>query len=181
MEVGETGFVAAVSMTMHGTWIARLFDSAHGKRWTTGFAQVSMARPASSCAAPWPFISLLVGAFVASLATTCGGRQRDSRCSCTECSSSVVEETRAAMSTPFPPRPMLGQTQHGTQIRTALRRHRACGTAVQRPSRLFPDQIARTSGTVHNTDAEAPSASGSIEPLRSVSHAPTNVAASPIA
>ena len=35
------------------------------------------ARKASSYAALWLFISLLIGAFVASLAATYGGRQRD--------------------------------------------------------------------------------------------------------
>jgi hypothetical protein len=36
------------------------------------------ARKASAYAALWMFISLLIGAFVASVAATCGGRQRDS-------------------------------------------------------------------------------------------------------
>lgn len=45
----------------------------------------------------------------------------------------------------------------------------------------LPAHIALTSGIVHNSEAEAPSASGSIEPLRSVSHAPTKVETSPIA
>lgn len=35
------------------------------------------ARKASAYAALWVFVSLLIGAFVASLAATCGGRQRD--------------------------------------------------------------------------------------------------------
>lgn len=35
------------------------------------------ARNASAYAALWPFISLLIGAFAASLAATYGGRQRD--------------------------------------------------------------------------------------------------------
>jgi hypothetical protein len=36
-----------------------------------------MARKASAYAALWLFISLLIGAFIASLAATYGGRQRD--------------------------------------------------------------------------------------------------------
>ena len=35
------------------------------------------ARKASAYAALWIFVSLLIGAFVASLAATLGGRQRD--------------------------------------------------------------------------------------------------------
>ena len=35
------------------------------------------ARKASAYAALWTFVSLLIGAFIASLAATYGGRQRD--------------------------------------------------------------------------------------------------------
>ena len=40
-------------------------------------AAADSARKASSYAALWLFISLLIGAFVASVAATVGGRQRD--------------------------------------------------------------------------------------------------------
>ena len=44
---------------------------------TSAKAVAEKARKASAYAALWLFISLLVGAFVASLAATYGGRQRD--------------------------------------------------------------------------------------------------------
>src|SRR4030095_10271128 len=51
---------------------AKLRDAA-----ATAKAAADAARKASSYTALWLFISLLIGAFVASLAATYGGRQRD--------------------------------------------------------------------------------------------------------
>ena len=60
---------------------------------------------------------------------------------------------------------------------TSLRARQQIAPA-QRVSRR-PAQISFTNGTVHISNADAPSASGRTEPVRSVSHAPTNMPASP--
>jgi len=47
------------------------------------------------------------------------------------------------------------------------------------PRAVFFDQMVRTKGAVDITEAAAPSARGSIEPVMAVSHAPKNVQISP--
>jgi hypothetical protein len=59
-----------------GDVFSRLQAAAHDAETTTKAAAES-ARQASAYGALWLFISLLIGAFVASLAATYGGRQRD--------------------------------------------------------------------------------------------------------